>query len=146
MTFSESLYLIEQELYKNRMLTTITLKDIRANKLHLSAVYNIERHNDYIIDCLFKYVRISGKRLFLNEHLVEDPKQLGMVLKEERTKRGLSINSFFKDTGCLPKSIAKIEGGDRYRKSTLVTYMSKLAYVLNLQSDANTIEENHDKQ
>lgn len=135
MTFSESLYLIESELYKNRMLSTITLKDIRANKIHLSSIYNIERHNDYIVDCLFNYTKISGKCLFLNEHLLLNSQQLGKILKDEREKRGLSVYSFFKETGVLPKIIAKIEKGARYRKSSLVKYMSTFSFELYLKPD-----------
>ena len=133
MTFAESLYLIEKDLYVNRMMSSITQRDIRGNKLHLSVVYNIERHKDYIVDYLFKYAKISGKSIFLNDHLIENVQQLGEVLKEERISKGYSGLSFFKETGVIPKSLAKIEKGDKYRKSTLLNYMSIFSFVLTLK-------------
>ena len=54
----DSLYEIEQELYKIRMMTTISLRDIKnaEEKLNVMVMYNIERHQEYSFENLLKYV------------------------------------------------------------------------------------------
>ena len=122
----DSLYEIEQELYKTRMMTTISLKDIKTseNKVHVMVMYNIERHKDYSVENLLKYVKILGKRLFLDGQPVDSLADIGRILKEKRVAAGLSMFAAFNQTQILPKSISKMESGKQYRKSTLVKYIS----------------------
>lgn len=122
----DSLYEIEQELYKIRMMTTISLRDIKnsEDKLNVMVMYNIERHQEYSFENLLKYVRILGKRLFLDGHPVENLTDVGKILKEKRNAAGLSMLSAFSHTQILPKSISKMESGKQYRKSTIAKYIS----------------------
>lgn len=124
----DSLYEIEQELYKTRMLTSISLKDIKTseNKINIMAMYNIERHKDYAVENLLKYIKILGRSLFLDGCLVESLTDIGRILKEKREAAGLSMFAAFNQTQILPKSISKMESGKSYRKSTLVKYISNL--------------------
>jgi hypothetical protein len=122
----DSLYEIEQELYKIRMMTTISLRDIKnaEEKLNVMVMYNIERHQEYSFENLLKYVKILGKRLLLDGRPVESMTDIGTILKEKRTAAGLSVLSAFSQTQIQPKSIAKMESGKQYRKSTLAKYIS----------------------
>ena len=111
----DSLYEIEQELYKIRMMTTISLRDIKnaEEKLNVMVMYNIERHQEYSFENLLKYVKILGKRLLLDGRPVESMTDIGTILKEKRTAAGLSVLSAFSQTQIQPKSIAKMESGKK---------------------------------
>ena len=124
----DALYEIEQELYKARMLTSISLKDIKTSesRVNIMAMYNIERHKDYAVENLLKYIKILGRRLYLDGRPVENLADIGRILKEKREAAGLSMFAAFNQTQILPKSISKMESGKSYRKSTLVKYISNL--------------------
>ena len=122
----DSLYIIEQELYKARMMSAISLKEIKASayKVDLDAIYNIERHREYMIDSLIRYVKILGKHLFLAGQPISDLSDIGRLLKQKRAQAGLSLIAAYSESKVLPKSISKIEQGKNYRKTTLVNYIS----------------------
>lgn len=122
----DSLYIIEQELYKARMMSAISLKEIKASayKVDLDAIYNIERHREYMIDSLIRYVKILGKHLFLADQPISDLSDIGRLLKQKRAQAGLSLIAAYSESKVLPKSISKIEQGKNYRKTTLVNYLS----------------------
>lgn len=122
----DSLYIIEQELYKARMMSAISLKEIKASayKVDLDAIYNIERHREYMIDSLIRYVKILGKHLFLADQPISDLSDIGRLLKQKRAQAGLSLIAAYSESKVLPKSISKIEQGKNYRKTTLVNYIS----------------------
>ena len=122
----DSLYIIEQELYKARMMSAISLKEIKASayKVDLDAIYNIERHREYMIDSLIRYVKILGKHLFLANQPISDLSDIGRLLKQKRAQAGLSLIAAYSESKVLPKSISKIEQGKNYRKTTLVNYIS----------------------
>ena len=121
----DSFFEIEQELYKIRMMSSISLSQIRnsENKIHIMAMYNIERHKDYSIENLLKYVKVLGRRLFFGGRPVESLTDIGNILKERREAAGFSILSAFNHTHTLPKSISKMEAGKSYRKSTIANYI-----------------------
>jgi len=122
----DSLYIIEQELYKARMMSAISLKEIKASayKVDLDAIYNIQRHREDMIDSLIRYVKILGKHLFLADQPISDLSDIGRLLKQKRAQAGLSLIAAYSESKVLPKSISKIERGKNYRKTTLVNYIS----------------------
>lgn len=131
----DSLYEVEQELYKTRMLTTISLRDIRNadTKVHIIAMYNIEKHRDYIVENLINYAKVLGRKLFLDGKPIGSVLDIGRILKEKREQAGLSMFAAYTQSHVLPKAISKIELGKRYRKSTLVNYIA--FYNLNFTLD-----------
>lgn len=120
----DSLYKVEQELYKTRMMTSLSLKDIKNSEYGIPSVivYKIERHKEYNMDSLMKYVKILGKRLFIDDKQVVDLQDIGDIMKGMREHAALSLSEAYFHSKVLPKSIFKIENGKQYRKSTLTKY------------------------
>ncbi len=122
----ESLYIVEQELYKARMMSNISLNEIKNSKerLDLDAVYNIEGHKEYMIESLVKYANVLGIHLYLDDQPVENLSDIGKILRVKREQAGLTKIGTYPEVYILPKTISRIESGKNYRKSTFVKYSS----------------------
>lgn len=120
------LFEIEQSLYKTRLISNTSLKDVslKGDGLHIVVMYRIEKHKNYHITSLLKYAKILNRKIFADNILIDSVETLGELLKSKRLEAGLSLFKASSMSGIIPKSIIKIERGREYTKSTLVKYIS----------------------
>lgn len=120
------LFEIEQSLYKTRLISNTSLKDVslKGDGLHIVVMYRIEKHKNYHITSLLKYAKILNRKIFADNILIDNVETLGELLKSKRLEAGLSLFKASSMSGIIPKSIIKIERGREYTKSTLVKYIS----------------------
>lgn len=131
----DSFFEIEQSLYKTRLVSNISLKDISSKDegLHIVVMYRIEKHKNYHMSSLLKYVKIMNKKLYADNILIDNLDQLGELLKSKRTAAGLSLLKTYASTGIMPKNISRIENGEDYNKNTLIKYLSIFPIILKIK-------------
>ena len=117
---------IEQSLYKTRLISNTSLKDISSKEegLHIVVMYRIEKHKNYHVSSLLKYASILKKKLYADDVLIDSLDTLGNLMKSKRQSAGLSVFRTSTVSGLIPKTILKIEHGKDYNKSTLAKYLS----------------------
>ena len=126
---------IEQSLYKTRLVSNISLKDVSSQEdgLHIVVMYRIEKHQNYHMSSLLKYVKIMNKKLYADNILIDSLEQLGELLKSKRLAAGLSLLKAYSSSGVIPKNISRIERGEDYNKSTLKKYLSTFPTILKIE-------------
>lgn len=112
-------------MYKSRILSSVSLRQMNAMEDGLTnvTIFNIERHKNYNIKSLLKYIKILNKRLYANDVEIVDLGALGKVFREMREEQGLSVLAVYANSGILPKTIVNIEKGRNYSKLTLFKYL-----------------------
>ena len=126
---------IEQSLYKTRLVSNISLKDVSSKDvgLHIVVMYRIEKHKNYHMSSLLKYVKIMNKKLYADNIWIDSLEQLGELLKSKRMAAGLSLLKVYASTGIMPKNISRIERGEDYNKATLIKYLSIFPIIFKIE-------------
>lgn len=85
---------------------------------------NVHIKDNYKIDKLFEHLKDAKSTLYIENYKIENNKDLGIILRENRKKLSITRLDILTETGLSFNSINKIETGEKYTKKTLRKYIN----------------------
>ena len=79
---------------------------------------------NYNIDKLLAFIKVIGKNLYFEGHLIQNKEDFGKSLRKYRKEKKITRLDMFTLTGLCPSKIDNIETGKGYMKNTLIKYLS----------------------